>query len=85
LGIQVFFVIAHLEEVAVLSSSEWVVPVRSDQFSLSSWGFDIPEDMVWNGRKDSLFSSLAKTFLVGVLKISDIVIFIFEEGSKLLV
>lgn len=52
--IEIFFGIAHLEEVAVLPASERVVPVLALEGSIELWLLNVPESMVWDCLEDSL-------------------------------
>lgn len=70
----------HVEEVIVLSASEWVIFILSNVHVSSLWGLDVPEVMVWDWFQDLLLGGSSQTSVVGGLQIfGEVVLTIFED------
>lgn len=76
---EVLLGVSHVEEVRVLSSSEWVVRVSTEEWSLDLWRLDVPEHPVWDVVEDLLLSARSQRPVVTLLKVLNEVVVLVEE------
>lgn len=82
----VFLVLTDVEEVLSWVLSEWIVRVLSPLFVKAKRLLDVPEDVIGDGRQDSVTLASVKTLLVTSAQVLDvIVLFTRLENTEFLV
>lgn len=84
---EVLLCIAHLEEVPVLTTSEWIVSVLAlVAASVAQWLLDVPEGVAWDGFQDLSLDWRAQALAVSFLEIFDEVVFLARlEDTELFI